>query len=186
MGKDKSTSEEFRSPVEWLARYFELGTKKTGRFTTAEMEERQAALFGYAYAVGNGIDSLVVRPGEGPLHDFDAEFRWRTNATDHRLPVSLKRLPPAALNPNETLEGIVKKAALKSTGGDLLLAIHVDRAGHLTTLNIPRKFQIRELCLWGWSQPNHAELFVNSYVLGNKVSRQWRVPFPPPGFRSKD
>ena len=149
------------------------------------MEERQAALFGYAYAVGNGIDSLVVRPGEGPQQDYDAEFRWNVGTADRRVPVQLKRLPPTKLNPRETLENILRKAALKSTGNDLLVAIHVDRAGQLSSISVPSAFRIRELCLWGWSKPDHAELFVNSYEMGASVSRQWKVPFPPPGFRRK-
>ncbi len=177
------SNEGFYSPVELLARYFQLGRKKT-KFNTAEMEERQAALFGYAYAAGKGIKSLKVRSGEGPQHDFDAEFWWKQGAVDHRLPVSLKRLPPKNVNARETLDNLIAKAAVKSTGGDLLLAIHVDRAGHLESLAIPKKFQIKELCLWGWSKPEHAEIFVNSYVMGAATSHQWFIPFPPPGFRS--
>lgn len=73
---------------------------------------------------------------------------------------------------------------MKFIGDDLLLAIHVDRAGHLDGLAVPKKFQIKELCLWGWSKPKHAEIFVNSYVIGSAMGQQWFVPFPPPGFRS--
>jgi hypothetical protein len=176
-------SEGFYSPVELLARFFQLRGKR-GKFNTAEMEERQAALFGYAYAAGKGINSLKVRPGEGPQHDFDAEFLWKQGAVDYRLPVSLKRLPPERVNARETLDNIIAKAAIKSTGGDLLLAVHLDRAGRLEDLTIPKKFQIKELCLWGWSKPKHAEIFVNSYVMGAKTSHQWFIPFPPPGFQS--
>lgn len=173
----------FKRPQELLAEQFKMGSKKTGSFSKPETEERQAAVFGYAYASGKGIKSLVVRPGEGPLRDFDAEFRWEANAVTMRVPVQLKRLPPLTLNPKESLESLLRKAARKSTGGDLLLAIQVDRAGHLDSITIPKDFRILELCLWGWSKPDHAELFVNSYVMGSKVSTQWRVPFPPPGFR---
>jgi hypothetical protein len=97
----------FLSPVELLAEFFRLGGKKRRRFTTAEMEERQAALFGYAYAVGRGIDSLVVRPGESVQRDSDAEFRWKEGATIRRFPVQLKRLPPVGVNARETLENII-------------------------------------------------------------------------------
>jgi hypothetical protein len=135
--------------------------------------------------VGKGIEWLTVRPGEGPQHDFDAEFRWKQRTVDYRLPVSLKRLPSMRINDRETLDNIIAKAAIKSTGGDLLLAIHVDRAGRLECLVIPRTFQLKELCLWGWSKPKHAEIFVNSYVVGAATSNQWLVPFPPPGFRSQ-
>jgi hypothetical protein len=72
---------------------------------------------------------------------------------------------------------------MKCTGDDLMLAIHVDRAGQLKSMSVPKKLRVRELCLWGWSKPHHAELFVNSYEMGAAVSQQWRVPFPPPGFR---
>src|SRR5258708_5740101 len=109
----KMSSDGFFSPVNLLADFFGQGAKKTGRFTTAEMEERQAALFGYAYAVGKGIDSLVVRPGESSQRDSDAEFRWKEGAAIRRLPVQLKRLPPTKVNARETLENLIKKAAVK-------------------------------------------------------------------------
>lgn len=175
----------FLSPEELLADFFRLGVKKAGGFTTAEMEERHAALFGYVYAAGKGLKSLVVRPREGPQRDYDAELRWKEGSANCRVPVQLKRLPPASLNPRETLESLIRKAALKSTGNDLLIAIHVDRAGQISSIGVPNTFRIRELCLWGWSKPDHAELFVNSYEMGAAVSRQWCVPFPPPGFRPK-
>jgi hypothetical protein len=178
-------SEGFSSPVELLADFFGQGAKKGGQFTKAEIEERQAALFGYAYAVGKGIDSLVVRPGESFQRDSDAEFRWQEGATVRRLPVQLKRLPPTNVNARETLENLIKKAAVKSTGNDLLLAIHLDRAGQFKSVVVPKVFRVHEVCFWGWSKPGHAEIFVNSYEIGAATGQQWQVPFPPPGFHRK-
>lgn len=172
----------FFSPVEMLARHFAPGAKKSG-FTKEEKEERQAALFGYAYAVGRALESLVIKPGEGPQHDYDAQFRWQDEKSVCTVPVQLKQLPSEKISASETLENIIQKASVKCTGNDLLVAINLDRRGHIVTTTVPKAFRIREICFWGWSKPDHAELFVNRYVVGASEGHQWFVPFPPPGFR---
>jgi hypothetical protein len=173
----------FRSPAELLRRLFSAGAISGRSMTNAEEEERQAALFGYAYATAKGLVSFAVKPGEGPQRDYDALFRWRQGVRIEKVPVQLKRLPPERINADETLENIIAKAAVKCTGNDLLVAIHLDRRAHFTSTTIPKSFRIRELCLWGWAKPDQAQLMVNSYVLGDSEGQQWLVDFPPPGFR---
>ncbi len=101
----------------------------------------------------------------------------RKLALPRRVPVQLKRLPPERMNATETLESILKKTAGKCTGDDLLVAIHVDRSGHLTSTSVPKRFRVRELCLWGWSKPNNAEIFVNSYEIGAPARANGPFPF---------
>ena len=132
-------------------------------------EAWHATHFGYAYAFVKNIHPLWVLTRE--CQDYDAVFKWVENGIMQRVPVQLKTLPP--INPNETVDRLLKKAK-KYSGDDLFLVLHMNRSEHFTTIAVP-PLQVRQLWLWGWSKPDHSEIYLRS--VDREKTEAFRVPF---------
>ncbi len=100
-------------------------------------ELRQAALFAFGMGKRLGV-KVYVTPGEAA--DYDAICLWRLDDEVERYaPVQLKELPPAADNPQATLQEQLSKLVKYTNSADLQVAIYLNRAEHidLTALTIP-------------------------------------------------
>ncbi len=134
-------------------------------------EAWQAAHFAYAYAFAKNINPLWVLARE--FQDYDAVFKWVDNGVVQRVPVQLKILPP--MNPQETIDGLLEKAK-KYSGNDLFLVLFLNRSEFFPSIKVPA-LQIRQLWLWGWSKPDHSEIYLRS--VDREKTESFRVPFRP-------
>ena len=148
------------------------GNKGPPRKLVKEDDEAwQAAIFGYAYAFAKNIHPLLVLARES--QDYDAVFKWKENGVVQRVPVQLKTLP--SINPKETIDRLLQKAK-KYSGNDLFLVLRMNRSEHFTTITVP-PLQIRQLWLWGWSKPDHSEIYLRSVDV--EKTEALFVPFRP-------
>src|SRR5688500_18058286 len=76
-----------------------------------------------------------------------------------QTPVQLKEWGPAQRNQRAALEYILSSDARKLTGNDLILAIYLNRQTYLTNVSVP-PIKVCEIWFWGWSKPDHSELFL--------------------------
>src|SRR5258708_2110044 len=80
-------------------------------------ELRQAALLAFGMGRSLGV-KVYVAPGEAA--DYDAVCLWRTDdQVEHYAPVQLKELPPAATNPQASLQDQLTKLTKYTDSADL-------------------------------------------------------------------
>lgn len=115
-------------------------------FRKPHREGREAALL--CHGIGKAVlgTTVYVAPGEEQDHDFVSA--WVTGDTQHYAPVQIKELVPSDINPYADLNEIISSLKKYSCSRDLIVGIHVNRAGPLdmTKIVVP-KLGIRELWL---------------------------------------
>ena len=104
-------------------------------------EIRSAAIFFYGISL-RMQQHFAFTAHEAQDHDF--VMRWPSDDHMHYAPVQLKEVPPAHLNPNATVQGIVDKLRAKYVDArDLAVIIHVNQNGEFD----PRTLQTEGLGL---------------------------------------
>ncbi|MBI4623465.1 MAG: hypothetical protein HY736_09650 [Verrucomicrobia bacterium] len=178
MKNTNEPDEEFLTTDQWLSIFcgLKIGLLQSReglhrKLVKEDDEAWQAVIFGYAFAFVRNIHPLWVLAREN--QDYDAVFKWMENGIVQRVPVQLKMLP--AMNPKETIDGLLEKAK-KYSGNDLFLVLFMNRSEFFTTITVPR-LQIRQLWLWGWSKPDHSEIYLARVDL--EKPETFRVPFRP-------
>lgn len=129
---------DFRDPVEDLVNLIAFEILTAGRIKEYKVrtlrthrlnwlrQNRQAALFCY------GFGAVLQRPIEyAPVEesDYDCVFRWHDGNTTVFAPVQLKEVVPDRVNPRASLDGEIKKLSKYADSDDLIVAIHINRAG---------------------------------------------------------
>src|SRR5467141_298190 len=108
------------------------------------LEARQAALFchGINEALGLGI-----RFAHSEERDYDAIATWREGDVQHYAPIQLKEVPPASANPKATVNGVLAGLAKYVDSRELIVAVHVTKAGRLTIdeIQIPDGTTVRQI-----------------------------------------
>jgi hypothetical protein len=135
-----------------------------------ERELREAAIF--CYLVGQRMGTTVsLAPGENQDYDFVAT--WSGEDQMCFAPVQLKELPPEATSPGATLQAIVSGLSQYTSSGELVVAIHLNRAISLTpsTLAVP-PLRIAELWAFGATTPDQ-----NTWALWGDLLRSPSVSF---------
>lgn len=119
-------------------------------------EFRQVALFAFGMGKRLGV-KVYFTPGEAA--DYDAVCLWQTDdQTEHYAPVQLKELPPAAHNPQASLQEQLTKLAKYADSADLQVVIYLNRTQHIdfTTLEVPA-INIGGIWLVGGASPDQRQ-----------------------------
>ena len=90
-----------------------------------ERELREAAIFCYLAGQRMGV-TVGLAPGED--QDFDFVASWSDQDHSCFAPVQLKELPPETTAPQATLQDIISGLACYASSGELVVAIHLNRA----------------------------------------------------------
>jgi hypothetical protein len=140
-------------------------------------EAWQAAIFGLVYGAIHRLGTIEMRHNREQYSQSDATYRWTESGKQFVVPVQVKELPPNAVNPNESIDHILEKVALKYlTSHDLIVAIHLNRS-EVHARDIRFKTPVAQLWLWGWSKPDHSEIHITGG--GPGASRTFKLRFPP-------
>ena len=138
-----------------------------------ERESRDAALFTYLVGRAHGVEMRYAREEAA---DYDFVVTWRADGQLHFCPVQLKELIPADLNPEATLDGLLRGlhhyAASKT-----VLAVRLNRRGviDLAALKLP-PIPFAELWLF-WAGPlETGKWYLHGDALGNLG--QWEFDYP--------
>lgn len=136
----------------------------------SERELREAAIF--CYLAGQRMGTTVgLAPGEEQDYDFVAA--WSAQDQVCFATVQLKELPPEATAPSATLQGIISSLEKYTSSGELVVAIHLNRAISFdpSALAIP-PLQIAELWAFGATTPDQ-----NTWALWGNLLRSPTVSY---------
>ena len=155
---------------------------RKGRFKKC-FEEFQAALFAYALSQLARSYRWEYSYGESQNHEYDCAIRCHLPKDDGGVvvkPVQLKELPPGALNPQATLQGLINGLTKYTAPPEeeiLVVAIYINRAATISfkELRIP-KLRVEQLWLYGFLDP------VNCFLVGNLIANPVRADFDYPRF----
>jgi hypothetical protein len=101
-------------------------------------EGRQGAIFCYAMSLALGSR---VSFAQDEASDYDIVARYLLEDTVHYVPVQLKELVPAQLNPRADLQSELDKIAKYADSRDLVVAFHLngDRTMEFSNLRFPTR-----------------------------------------------
>lgn len=119
----------------------------------------------------------TVYVGLGEEEDYDFVSLWITGDTQHYAPVQIKELVPANVNPYSDLNEIISSLKKYSGSRDLIVGIHVNRAGALdiSKIGVP-KLNIREVWLFGSLTPDQSKWFLIGDVLNKPQCYEFYYP----------
>lgn len=115
----------------------------------SEREMRDAALFCV------GMDdrfNLGVRFAATEDEDFDFVATWRIDDVQHFCPVQLKEVAPEDLNPQSSMEDVLRSLAKYRDQRDLTIAIRLSRTTSNfdpVLLDVPKHFSFAQLWMFG-------------------------------------
>lgn len=89
-------------------------------------EQRQAALFceGMSQRIGQAVYFASHED-----QDFDFVASWAIGNSPHFIPVQLKEVVPASLNPSATIDSVIHSLEKYTDSSDLTVAIHLNQVG---------------------------------------------------------
>jgi hypothetical protein len=138
-------------------------------------EGRQAAMFCYAMASLSGvpIDFALVEES-----DYDFVAAYKTGDVSNFVPVQLKELVPAHVNPRTNLQDELDKIAKYVDSKDLVIAIHLNTEKRIefSELRLPVGM-VAELWFFGATVPDQSTWVLIGNMLGkNPVVHRFRYP----------
>jgi hypothetical protein len=152
---------------------------RTFRLRTRELrpyhERRQALLF--AYGMQTAVLGVPVHVACVEREDYDCivTFQWHGEA--HFVPVQIKELAPADLNPKADLQAELSKLGKYASSEDLVVAFDLNRDVRLQfdQLQVP-PLRLRELWFFGAMSPAQDKWLLYGNALANPVMRTYDYP----------
>jgi hypothetical protein len=140
-------------------------------------ERWHAALFTHGLSVCLNLPSLEFASVEKQDYDCVARHVNGDTCDYDYVPIQLKELVPAKLNPGASLEREIAKLTKYSSSTDLCVAVFLNRAGRLdlASIKVP-KLHIAELWLYGNLTPDQSKWFLYGNVLAEP--RNYEFAFP--------
>ena len=127
-------------------------------------EGRQAALLCY------GLSQMLGGPVSFAQHatsDYDVVARFLLDDAVHYVPVQLKELVSAALNPRASLQAELDKISKYVDSKDLVVAVHLNTARRLVFSDLKFPYGIvRELWFFGALSPDQSRWVILGNMLG--------------------
>ena len=132
-------------------------------------EGRQAALFCYGMSK---VFGRHVSFAQAEKSDYDIVARYVDGGTIRYVPVQLKELVPASVNPSADLQVELDKISKYADCRDLVVAFHLngDRRMEFSELRVPRE-SIAELWFFGARAPDQRKWLLIGDML--KEERYW-------------
>lgn len=139
------------------------------------LEGRQAALF--CYGIGYAFLKTQVYFTLVDDSDYDCVALRSRNGKAVYTPIQLKELVPESLNSSTSLEKELQKLRKYVTSDDLVIALHVNRAGKLEfpKINVP-ELNVAEVWLFGSKCPYQSRWFLYGDLLNNPSFFEFAYP----------
>lgn len=137
-------------------------------------ESRQCALFCYGMSKVLGVKVLYAHH-EDSDYDF-ISFRVQ-NGTPYYTPVQMKELVPKHINPTTSLEHEINKLKKYSVSNNLVVAMHMNRAGsfNLHEIKIP-KLNFPALYFFGAKDSTQEKWHLIGNMLNNPKCHEFEYP----------
>lgn len=157
---------EYRDPVPFLRNLREVELQIAASNTPEKIknlrtnglkefrEIREAAIFCHGMSERIGQKVFV---GRGESQDYDFVASWVVGDTQHLVPVQIKEVVPADLNPKASVQATVDALTKYVNSEDLVVAIHLNRCTLFdpSQLVIP-DLKIAELWIFGALTPDES------------------------------
>lgn len=139
-----------------------LRTKSQRKF----LEGRQAALC--CYGIGKTVLKTKVYHALVEKSDYDSVALWGKDDTMNFAPIQLKEVVPKSRNPKTSINEELKKLSKYSNSEDLIIAVHVNRAGRIkiSDIRVP-KLNVAELWLYGGLTSDQSRWFLIGNLLND-------------------
>ena len=137
-----------------------------------DREWRDAALFTYGIGIALGVKVGYAQEETGD-YDFVTARISGTAATF--CPVQLKELVPEERNPEDTIDGLLRKLS-KYDETSTVLAMKLNRVGQVDLDRAWPRIPFAELWLFWASKPDASEWSIYGDALG--TPRQWAFDYP--------
>jgi len=139
------------------------------------LEGRQAALF--CYGISAAVINTKIYHALSEASDYDCIARWIDNEAQSFTPIQLKELVPEALNSKTTLAKELEKLNKYASSEDLVIALHVNRAGRLdfSEIQIP-ELKVAEVWLYGGLSPDQSRWFLFGNMLKDPQYYEFSYP----------
>ncbi len=138
-------------------------------------ERRQALLF--AYGMQTAVLGVPVHVACVEREDYDCivAFHWEGEA--HFVPVQIKELAPADLNPKADLQAELPKLEKYASSEDLVVAFHLNRNVRVQfdQIQVP-PLRLRELWFFGAMSPAQDKWLLYGNALGSPAARTYEYP----------
>lgn len=137
----------------------------------------EACLF--AHGIGSSVLGTEVYIAPMESQDYDCVAQYIVDGTRHYVPLQIKELVPAHVNPEASLQTEIDKLTKYQDSADLIVAIHLNRQFRfeLDQLRIP-DLRISELWLFGSVAPDTSEFMLWGNLLNGPASFTYRYPEP--------
>ncbi|MEQ8694650.1 MAG: hypothetical protein RIC85_04935 [Gammaproteobacteria bacterium] len=117
--------------LRWLEQHLPADIdRRVRRLRTNQLKELREARVGAIFAHGLSKTVLKKRVAVAKVEkaDFDFVLRWVESNTNRFYPVQLKELPPEDLNPNITLDDVLRGLNKYNGEHNLSVVIHLNRS----------------------------------------------------------
>ncbi len=152
---------------------YKIAALRTNKLQSS-LEGRQAALFcqGLSEHFGSTVFFSMTED-----EDYDFVTCWQRGSERIFTPVQLKELVPEKVNFSETLPTLITKLEKYTDSKDLVVAIHINRAGKFDTSEIDTSnLPIAELYFFGAIAEDKSQWFVFGGKCGQFES--WNFEYP--------
>jgi hypothetical protein len=139
------------------------------------LEGRQAALF--CYGIGEAFLKTQVYFALVEDSDYDCVALRNEKGNPVYTPIQLKELVPESLNSSMSLEEELQKLKKYVTSDDLVIALHVNRAGKLEfpKIHVP-ELNVAEVWLFGSKSAGQSRWFLYGDLLNNPHFFEFSYP----------
>ena len=142
-------------------------------------EWRDVALFAYGMGLSKCI-TIAFAPYEA--EDYDAVTLWVLDGQAYYCPLQLKELPPADLNEDATLAGLLASLSRYSDSADTVLAIKLSRKPEIDLVNLRLPdAPFAEVYMFWANAPDSAAFVVYGDLKGTPAAFEFAYPAQDPG-----